>query len=351
MTPLMVFRLVAFLLVVFVALWLYWLPRVSRPELFFGVTVAAETRRNPAARALVRTYRHRVLLTGLVALGWWAIARSAWAALVAFLIELCGGCWAYVSAHRRARAWAAEPSSLRPAELRPRRLQLPGGLLLQLLPFLLLAICGAVLSLHGSRLPKRWPVHWNAAGEPDRWATRSLPGVFSALVVGLLTCGLLAATAVAISEASPRVHLRGPAAVAERIRRKRVLWLILFSEFILAGLFSWIALLPLRTRPVATPPAAVPLVVVALLLAAVFWFARPVPVADSHAEGAPVGDRTADRYWKLGIFYINRDDPSLLIEKRWGYGYTVNLGNPYAQLLLVGLLVVVACVVWLAASG
>ncbi|MCX4751012.1 DUF5808 domain-containing protein [Kitasatospora sp. NBC_01287] len=44
-----------------------------------------------------------------------------------------------------------------------------------------------------------------------------------------------------------------------------------------------------------------------------------------------------DRYWRAGgLFYVNRQDPSLLVAKRFGIGWTVNFGNPRCLLLLVG---------------
>ncbi|MCL4452292.1 MAG: DUF5808 domain-containing protein [Candidatus Thermoplasmatota archaeon] len=36
--------------------------------------------------------------------------------------------------------------------------------------------------------------------------------------------------------------------------------------------------------------------------------------------------RNDDINWKAGVFYMNRDDRSLLVPKRFGYGYTLNLG-------------------------
>ena len=54
-------------------------------------------------------------------------------------------------------------------------------------------------------------------------------------------------------------------------------------------------------------------------------------------EGAPVGDRTADEHWHWGLFYFNPADPALMVEKRMGIGYTLNFGNPWAWLMLVGL--------------
>lgn len=47
-----------------------------------------------------------------------------------------------------------------------------------------------------------------------------------------------------------------------------------------------------------------------------------------------------DRHWKLGIFYVHRQDPSLFVERRFGVGYTINLGNPLSWLVLLGILAV-----------
>ena len=62
----------------------------------------------------------------------------------------------------------------------------------------------------------------------------------------------------------------------------------------------------------------------------------------------PVGDRTADRYWKAGLFYVNRDDPALFIEKRFGVGYTINFGRPGSWVIL-GLIVLIPLVIAVAA--
>lgn len=40
--------------------------------------------------------------------------------------------------------------------------------------------------------------------------------------------------------------------------------------------------------------------------------------------------RDDDRYWVLGIFYFNRDDPSIFVPKRFGSGWTLNCGLPAA---------------------
>lgn len=45
-----------------------------------------------------------------------------------------------------------------------------------------------------------------------------------------------------------------------------------------------------------------------------------------------------DRHWKWGMVYINRADPALLVEKRFGVGWTLNLGRPVCWVLLLSLL-------------
>jgi uncharacterized membrane protein len=55
-----------------------------------------------------------------------------------------------------------------------------------------------------------------------------------------------------------------------------------------------------------------------------------------------VGDRTPDACWKWGLCYVNPADPSILIEKRFGVGYTLNFGNRWTWVVLALLLVPVA---------
>lgn len=46
----------------------------------------------------------------------------------------------------------------------------------------------------------------------------------------------------------------------------------------------------------------------------------------------------SENNWRWGIIYINKDDPTLMVEKRMGGGYTLNFGNPKAIWILVAIL-------------
>jgi uncharacterized membrane protein len=46
-----------------------------------------------------------------------------------------------------------------------------------------------------------------------------------------------------------------------------------------------------------------------------------------------------DPHWR-GVFYIDRDNPSIFVPKRFGLGWTLNLGRPGGRALLAALIAV-----------
>jgi uncharacterized membrane protein len=55
-----------------------------------------------------------------------------------------------------------------------------------------------------------------------------------------------------------------------------------------------------------------------------------------------------DRHWKLGIFYYNREDPSLFLLERFGVGWTLNLARPMIWVIVAGF--VVFCIAFVVAT-
>ena len=55
-------------------------------------------------------------------------------------------------------------------------------------------------------------------------------------------------------------------------------------------------------------------------------------IEDDLVPGITDGDD--DQYWKAGIFYVNKSDPSIFVEKRFGVGWTVNFGHPISYVIL-----------------
>ncbi|MDX5709234.1 DUF5808 domain-containing protein, partial [Clostridioides difficile] len=44
-----------------------------------------------------------------------------------------------------------------------------------------------------------------------------------------------------------------------------------------------------------------------------------------------------EKYWIAGIMYNNPNDPSLMVNKRFGIGWTINFGNPLGKILYIAI--------------
>ena len=49
-----------------------------------------------------------------------------------------------------------------------------------------------------------------------------------------------------------------------------------------------------------------------------------------------------NKFWKWGIFYVNRENPDLFVPKRYGIGYTLNFGNRWSRGVLALILFAIA---------
>jgi uncharacterized membrane protein len=92
---------------------------------------------------------------------------------------------------------------------------------------------------------------------------------------------------------------------------------------------------------------------VTLLLAGVvilFLFGNLIRIVKRYGQGgallergtveAPLTNGLADNtHWVWGLFYVDRDDPSIMVEKRFGIGYALNWGNRTAVLIVAAFVV------------
>jgi uncharacterized membrane protein len=108
------------------------------------------------------------------------------------------------------------------------------------------------------------------------------------------------------------------------------------SAFLAAGLAGW-GLLQVSgslMEVALLAPLAGWLVVAPFLLLGLH-FNRAIPAGG----GSGYVNRDDDTFWKLGTVYINRDDPALLVPKRFGIGRTLNFGHPLSWVIILALIV------------
>jgi hypothetical protein len=73
---------------------------------------------------------------------------------------------------------------------------------------------------------------------------------------------------------------------------------------------------------------------------------------ETGSAEAPLTNGIADNArWVWGLFYVDRTDPSIMVEMRFGIGYTFNYGNPTAILIVASFFVLSFALIAVAVVG
>jgi uncharacterized membrane protein len=321
------------------------LPALSRPTVPLGVSVPTTRLDEPVVHRCLRRYRIGVLACGVVVvllvigLGASAVADEA----APFVLLATAGAvfmWARrpILRAKQAGGWYDGLPVRMTARLtdEPRRVRVAWpGYVASVGVLAVGAIIGAALY---DRQPDPYPTHWNASGTADSLAAKTVLTVFAPLAVLLGVALFMAAIATLAARLPERRYADGDPAGAEQRRVE-----------VQAGVQSGLGLLTLLVTLGAVALQVViwygvdgaglvaagicfVLLVAAGVLILLLRFAR-AGSATAGSGTATVGVAAAqspddDSYWKAGLFYVNPDDPAIMVPKRLGIGWTINFGRP-----------------------
>lgn len=340
------------------------LPAINSPTVPFGVRVPAERADDPTVVRETRVYRWRVLVGGIVAAGVGAVIYlvTAKPVLLPLSVLVLVGVWygCFFLAHHEIRAAKAAGNwyeGLRQGIAVDIRLRTdpPRFPWLWLAPPLIITVVTAVVGLVSyPSMPEILVVHYNANGVPNRVAAKSVGTAFSLVFVQIGVTALLVGIAAAIFRSSrPDIDPARPVGSARWHRQymslgaKALLGLVAMIDLGMLGacLLMWTGTVTSLAPVVVVLPILTAVVVAVIVLAT---NNRERGVAE---EGTGLIHRDDDKYWRGGLIYINREDRSLLVPRRFGLGWALNFGNPKAAVLLVGLLAVIGVAIVLRFGG
>jgi hypothetical protein len=294
-------------------------PFLTRREVFFSVSVAPDFRDTVEAKAVLRAYwlQLSLLMGGLLGIAWFtgglagAPQSPPWVLLWVVGVYLPGMYLAFLWARRRTLPHASAPSMVREASLSVARGAAFESLGWELPPFLVPVITGAYLASHRPEMP-------------------FMPLLLTRfLVLALLLFGRFMALK------ARRARVTGTSSEEDLRLRRGVSRVFLALEYVSSLAVLGPALIPVW--PAAGTVLGITLAAGSLGLVVILL----VLVLRSRRAGASSGgDGTDESHWKAGLFYVNPDDPAIFVEKRFGFGWTLNFGRPVAWALLLLLLLV-----------
>ena len=336
---------------------LLMLPAMSRATLPLGVLVPRSRVTDPVVVAALRRFRIGVVVSYVVALAVAAMVAPlgpAAAPLAATFILLVGSVVAYLLCRRRIQAakreggWLEEvpvriSGSLTPDSADRAR---PAYGWFAAAVVVLAAAAAIGVALYDS-LPATIAVHWNANGQPDRFAEKSFWSVFAPILIGAGVLALIVGIAFVVRGVPWRRGSGDRPEVAERIAALQAHLtqsLLGWIAFVVSAAISALSVLGWWRAESNAQSAGVVAVTVGLLVVIFVVIAAyavrltsgtrairagaEVPVGAPGAARDTVDPRDDDRHWKGGLVYVNSGDPALFVPKRFGVGVTLNLGHP-----------------------
>ncbi|HYM05922.1 MAG TPA: DUF5808 domain-containing protein [Terriglobales bacterium] len=113
---------------------------------------------------------------------------------------------------------------------------------------------------------------------------------------------------------------------------------------------AWLAADPVKGIGSLLPALQILIAAALVTLVAILFAARQSSSRlPSSRPGVPGPlRRDLDDCWRFRVFYYNPDDPAILVEKRYGIGYTLNFAQPAAWVMLIVILVcILVPVLWI----
>ena len=340
------------------------IPLITRRGLLFGVYVGEQQWGGDEARRITRSwYAWMVgalvlsLLLGVVTATSFP-GRPGLAVLLVFVF-LGGALVCYLRAYFQARGLAGAVAI--PTAAAPLIVDTPASLALPLVALGFGIVGGAIAIgyswLNYPDLPVRVPTHFGPSGAPDAWSPKSVRSVmllplmtlFMGIVLGVMAC-FTARAKRAIRQQDGGVSIQ--AQMRFRQATARFLSGIVFLVTIMLTLMSIVSVRTGLGLASGMPNGLMAIVI----LMVVYAIGGSIYIALRYGQGgarlerragsAALTDGLADNErWILGALYVNRDDPSIFVEKRFGLGYTINLGNPKAVFFVVLFSVVIAAII------
>ncbi|MEH6941414.1 DUF1648 domain-containing protein [Bacillus sp. JJ722] len=195
--------------------------------------------------------------------------------------------------------------------------------------------------------PSQIPTHFNFKGQADAYSNKTVGRIAIFPFLQLLLTAMFYGINQSIRNAKQQINAANP----NKSLQQNLLFRRRWSSFII-GTSVFIALLflivQLSMLQLITGPILSILIYVSTGIQLIWAVYLSITTGQggsrmnvSSDEDTPFRSRNEDEYWRAGLFYMNQNDASIFVEKRFGSGWTVNFGNPITWIIVAGLILVV----------
>lgn len=348
-------------------------PLLTRKSFLFGVKVPPEAQATDEAKALKRNYVTVTTAGGVIVLAasvWQYMAAPNYTMLAVMFSPfalMAAQFAAFVPNHAKAlklkarlgwRVAETKYADTKTSFTRGNLSAMPHFWYIAAIIFVFASF--AIALARYPSLPDSIPTHWNFNMEPDAWSPKSLGTVLFVSVLNIAMVAIMWLTGVLIEKAKLQIDHREPAkSFAQHKKYRRLMGHgIGFLAVTLAAAFLILSLQTAFVGFTAPMWLILGLILVPSLLLCIISVragqgggllkvSAPEITAAANSDTAGNHAMSDDKYWALGLFYHNPDDPACFVGDRFGG----NIGLNYARLPVkigtaVGVAALVASYAW-----
>jgi len=345
------------------------IPFLLKRTIAFGVTIPEGHTDDSTIASFKKIYAATIFITGLISLFayfTWATTSSLTEEKVVLtglaiqfgILFLSMGLYLYFHAKtirlKQINEWGLHLKQVRIADLaiRTKDEMLPS--FLYALPMIITIGLIAYTATQYNNMPSMIPTHWGPSGQADAFSPKTPFSVIALLLILLIMQGMMLGINVFTKRSGIKLNAtkRKTSQVQQLSFRKYTSWLLFMTSVLMTVLFGFLQLTTIHEGLGSTAlMLALPLgfLLITLIATAVYAFKVGqsgsrinVEIEDTSITG--ITDIDDDKYWKAGVFYVNKDDSSIFVEKRFGVGWTINFANPIGYVILVAPLLLILAI-------
>lgn len=263
-------------------------------------------------------------------------------------------CHGKMSELKKRTGWSAALKEVKITDLSVRKLDEMLPWFIVAMPILLTLGLSVLTLTQYTQIPDSIPTHWGANGQPDSFTEKSYLSVLSHLLLLLVMQSMF----VAIHEFTRKSGIKISASnksgskTRQLLMRKYNSWFLAIISLVITVLLSFLQLSIIYPGIFAeTLMLLFPLAFLAVVLIGTLVYAIKVGKLNVQLEALTKADVTkevsdfdSDYHWKGGLFYFNKNDPSLFVEKRFGIGWSINFAQPLGYAIIFGPLILIIIV-------
>ncbi|MFA5527442.1 MAG: DUF5808 domain-containing protein [Peptostreptococcales bacterium] len=335
-----------FIMLFFVFILMGILPFLSRKEILFGIRIEKEMMDEQTMKGYTYKYIRRLLFLDAVLLIFLYLGSMHFPLEFVYTVVIIGMIFiqgfSYISVHLEVKRHKENFPVKAPETVVVTTDEKINGVdypLASIFWFGIPLIINAYMYIYNAliyqEIPEQLKVAFDFNGNIMRMVAKSPAKVFMIPHISLLTLLIFVFVYYAIKMSKKQLDARKPNESKERVLRFRRIWSAwtILMATILTTMFFMLNLLVIgkmnESKTFITLIAIVPtfIIVLSLIILAVYTGQGGSRLKVRSDEDFEKANRNDDAYWKLGMFYVNKEDPSFMVEKRFGVGWTINLGN------------------------